>query len=308
MALPLLLAGLGVVLGLGVLGVWQYSSGASERSVVAERSAVEPAEPASERLRRGAEERLMAMDFGRRLAVRLRASGAGITPVAFVAAASALGIAGFLVSLRALPLLLALVFGALCVRGAWAWIDYKLGQRREAFLGQLPDLARVLANASSAGLATRSAVELAASELEEPAATEMGIVAEEMRIGQSLDGALANLERRLPSRDVGVLMNTLVIQQRSGGDLVRALQEIADTLDTRRDLYREIKTVMASSVATGYVVGAMGLVALVVLNVVSPGVIADITSTWPGRIAFLISAALYTVGWLMVRRVTRIEI
>lgn len=308
MTLPFLLAGVGLTLAVGFLGLWQYASGAIDRSAVAERSAVEPAEPASARLRRAAEERLMATDFGRRLAGRLRSAGAGVSAVNFVAVAAAVAIAAFLISDRALPKLLALVFAALCVRGCWAWIEYKAGQRREAFLGQLPDLARVLANASSAGLATRSAVELAASELEEPAATEMGIVAEEMRIGQSLDGALANLERRLPSRDVGVLMNTLVIQQRSGGDLVRALQEIADTLDTRRDLYREIKTVMASSVATGYVVGAMGLVALVVLNVVSPGVIADITSTWPGRIAFLISAALYTVGWLMVRRVTRIEI
>lgn len=306
---PLLVLALSAVsLGALVAGFWQLQSGAMTKAGVAERSGLDQEESGFVRLRRGLEERLATTDFGQRLADRLSAADAGITPLTFLVAAGGFGLAMAVVSDYALPKLMALLVGAICVRASWAWIDYKLGKRREAFLAQLPDVARLLSNASQAGLATRVGVEMAAKELEEPAATEMGFVAEDMRIGQSLDRALTKLERRLPSRDIGVLISTLVIQQRSGGDLVRALQEIADALDARRDLYREIKTVMAGSVATGYMVAGLGLAAIILLNLVFPGVIEEMTNSWPGRIALIVACGLYFLGYTLVRRLTSIEI
>lgn len=304
----IILGGLGMTLLLTVLAAWQLASGAADSASVAERTGLEEKEPRTARLKRSLEARLAATDFGRRLATRLESANAGVEPLAFLAAATAAGIIGFLLADYALPKLLALLAAAGCVRLAWSWIDYKLGKRREAFVNQLPEVARVLANASSAGLATRSAVELAASELEEPAGPEMRRMADEMAIGESLDEALRRLQDRLPSRDVGVLVSTMVIQQRSGGDLVRALTDISTTLDTRRDLHREVKTLMAGSLATGYMVGAMGIGSIVLLNLVSPGLFEDMTSGWFGRIALLVSAVLYTAGYFAVRQVTRIEI
>ena len=83
---------------------------------------------------------------------------------------------------------------------------------------------------------------MAAKELDDPAASEMASVVQEMRLGQPLDRALERLQERLPSREVAVLMTTIVIQQRAGGDTVRALQELGGTLEARKDLIREIRT------------------------------------------------------------------
>src|SRR5205823_2762244 len=121
--------------------------------------------------------------------------------------------------------------GSLVVWGAFAWIRRRLAQRRDQFVTQLPELARVLSNATSAGLAIRTAVEMAAGELDDPAGGELRRVAEELRLGQSIDVALANLEARMPSREVGVLIGTLIIQHRAGGSLVNALRDMATTLD-----------------------------------------------------------------------------
>jgi tight adherence protein B len=51
----------------------------------------------------------------------------------------------------------------------------------------------------------------------------MRTVVEQLQLGQPLDAALESLRERLPSREVSVLMSTLTIQQRAGGDTVRAL-------------------------------------------------------------------------------------
>jgi tight adherence protein B len=190
----------------------------------------------------------------------------------------------------------------------WAWLERARKRRRDLFIQQLPEVARILSNASSAGLAITSAVQMAAQELDDPAKSEMGRVAEELTLGQSLDRALANLEKRMPSREVGVLISTLVIQQRAGGDLVRALQDMALTLESRRDLNREIRTLMAGSVFTGWLVALLGVGSILLLNTISPGVIDKMASTIGGRVALLTAATLYFIGFMLIKRVTRIEV
>ena len=112
----------------------------------------------------------------------------------------------------------------------------------------------MLANGASAGLSLPAAVQLAARELPEPAAAEMRSVVEQLRVGQPVEDALESLRERLPSRELGVLMTTLVIQQRAGGDTVRALNELSGTLEARKDLLREIRTLLSGAVYTSYVV------------------------------------------------------
>jgi tight adherence protein B len=148
---------------------------------------------------------------------------------------------------------------------------------------------------------------MAAHELDEPGKSEMGLVAEELRLGQSLERSLANLERRMPSREVGVLISTLVIQQRSGGDLVRALQEMALTLDQRRDLNREIRTLMAGSIFTGRLVAILGVGSVLMMNAFSPGAIDELSSEPLGQLALLATGLLYLIGFLLIKRVTRID-
>ena len=55
-------------------------------------------------------------------------------------------------------------------------------------------------------------------------------------------------------------MTTIIIQQRAGGDTVRALQELGGTLEARKDLIREIRTVLSGSVFTSYIVAGIGIV------------------------------------------------
>lgn len=308
MAPLLILLLLATCLVLVLAAVWQLAAGSAAGAEIAERTGLDATEPRGRRLREDLDRRVGRTPFGERLGERLRLAGVQTAPATFLAIAAASGLLGYLVADRYLPKLFAVVVAAGCVRLCWSWIEWKAAKRREAFIAQLPDAARILSNASSAGLSTRTAVDMAVSELDEPAKSEMSLVAEELRIGQSLDGALARLERRLPSRDVGVLINTLVIQQRQGGDLVRALQEIADTLEARRDLYREVKTVMAGAVATGYLVAGLGAASVLLLNLAQPGIIESMTSSWPGRIAFLVAATLYGVGFVLVRRLTAVEI
>ena len=102
---------------------------------------------------------------------------------------------------------------------------------------------------------------------------------EELRVGQPVDEALDAMRRRLPSRELGVLMTTLVIQQRAGGDTVRALTELGHALEARKDLIREIKTLLSGSVFTSYLVAGIGVATIVLMNVMSPGVMREMATS-----------------------------
>jgi tight adherence protein B len=103
-------------------------------------------------------------------------------------------------------------------------------------------------------------------------------------------------------------MSTIAIQQRAGGDTVRALGELAQTLETRKELRREIITLLSGVVYTSYVVAAMGGGTILLINGISPGVTQEMTSSPIGIAGLIVAATLWTVAFVLIRRTTRVGV
>lgn len=298
---------LAATLVVGIIGLRVYYGGWAQQATTLERARLEAGVRARRRVRGAAESGLRRTRAGRRLETRLAAAGVDLGIIDFLGLVLLAMAGAYVVADYLAPAWVGILAAIGAARGCVAWIDRKRRQRGEAFVGQLPELARVLSNASSAGLALPSALAMAITELEEPAASELRSVGEELRIGQPVDVALERLQERMPSREVGVLVATLVIQQRAGGDLVRSLRDMADTLEARKDLRREVRTIMAGSVFTSYIVGALGVGTILLLNAMSPGVVDDMIASPVGRVALLFSGTLYTIGFVLIRQTTKVE-
>lgn len=233
--------------------------------------------------------------------------GWSIRPSAFVLAVFTVCLAigllmGVLLSWLLVPV--GIWVGALLVRMRIRGLRDK---RKEDFIAQMPELARVLSNASSAGLSIRTAVAMAADELEEPAHSELRTVTDQINVGVPLETAMANMERRLPSRELGILVSSLVVSSRSGGALVSALRDIAETLETRKEVRREIRTTYAQTVATAYAVLSFGLVALLLLESLNSGTVDAMLRNPIGQAALIGSGAVYAAGIWVVRKMTKVE-
>ena len=99
-----------------------------------------------------------------------------------------------------------------------------------------------------------------------------------MKVGRSVEDSLEALRDRLPSREVAVLMTTIVIQQRAGGDTVRALGELAATLERARTCGARSSTLLSGVVFTSYIVAAMAAGTILLINLISPGVTQQMTT------------------------------
>ena len=305
----LALVGLLGVFVLGMVGGALFLSGSNRRAALAARGRDDGGTSALRALLERFDGRLRSTAGGQRLAQWLRSSGGRLSPVDFVAIVVVGGLVlGVLLTLLTPPVVAFVLGYALVVGGLRWWVERQRAKRRDAFMDQLPDLARMLSNGTQAGLSIAGAVQMAARELEDPAAAEMAAVVQEMRLGQPLDRALERLQQRLPSREVAVLMTTIIIQQRAGGDTVRALQELGGTLEARKDLIREIRTVLSGSVFTSYIVAGIGIATIVLMNVFTPGVMREMTSSLPGLLALGIAASLWAVAFVLIRATTKVDV
>ena len=82
---------------------------------------------------------------------------------------------------------------------------------------------------------------------------------------------------------------------------------MADTLEARKDTLREIKTIMAGAVTTAYIVAALGIVSVFLIDLIKPGALSALTGSPIGIAVVIVSGTMYAVGFAMVRAVTRIE-
>jgi tight adherence protein B len=296
------------VLVLAMAGVALFVTGSSRRAALAERGRGGDDEAAVQRLRQSVDAWLRRRPAGRRLGNWLQGAGSPLSPADLLLLCLSGTLPAMVVLSLFMPLGVALLFAVAGVAGvARLLVERKRGRRRDEFINQLPDVARLLSNGTSAGLSMAGAMELAARELAQPAATEMEVVVQETRLGMPLESSLERLRDRLPSREVAVLMTTLIIQQRAGGDTVRALSELGQTLEARKDLLREIRTMLSGAVFTSYLVAMMGAGTLLLVNLISPGVMTELTTTLPGLLALSLATILYVVAFVIIRGITKVE-
>jgi len=303
-----ILGALAVTLAVAILAMRElYEGGKQRRRLLASRALIGD-ERRIDGLWAGMDARLRRTEPGRRLGRRLTAAGVKVSLSLFLL----LMTAGVVVAVLFIGSWIAPMFG---VAAAGAVIMLFLGylnrreeKRKEEFIAQLPELARVLSNATNAGLVLRTAVEIAADELAEPAGMELKRTADALKLGQPVEEALRDLGERLPSRELSVLVSTLVVSARAGGSLVSALRTIADTLEERKEVRREIKTIMGEAVVSNWAIGAMGLGSLVLVNIIQPGALRSMSEDTVGQVMLGLAAVLFVSSIAIIRRITRIDI
>lgn len=295
---------------LAVVGLHLYAKGRAQQAALVDRLSAAGQLPLTGRRRRfpNLDRRLRGTRLGRSLELRLAATGLDITPGEFFACMLAAVAGLWLIGQAALAPFFGPIAGLLGIWAAMQFLNWQRQKRIERFINQLPELARILANATQAGLALRTAIGMAAEELEAPAGEELARVANQLTIGHSMDDALGELADRLPSRELVVLVTTLVLSNRAGGQVVGALRNLTETLEERKETRREIRTQLSQVNMTSYAVPVMGVGSLFLMNGVKDGALERMTGSPLGQGAVIIAFALYAVGFILIRRMSRIDV
>ncbi|MFD7546900.1 type II secretion system F family protein [Streptomyces sp. NPDC059578] len=295
---------------LAIAGLHSWATGRAQRQALVDRLSGGPVHGPASRTRRfvAVDRRLRHTRLGRAISLRLAATGLDLTAGEFFTYALAGVIGLWLVASSALAPFFGPLAAAVGVWSAVIFLNWQRQKRIEAFINQLPDVARLLANATAAGLALRTSLAMAAEELEAPAGEELSLVADQLTLGRSVDDALGELARRLPSRELVVLVTTLVLSNKAGGSVVSSLRNLTQTLEDRKETRREVRTMLSEVNATAFTVPLLGLGSLLLVNSSNEGALARVTGSPVGQALMLIALGLYAVGFFVIRRLGKIEV
>lgn len=181
-------------------------------------------------------------------------------------------------------------------------------RRRVKFNEQLVEHLGTMSNALRAGFSLTQAFESVVKTGENPIAQEFNMLLQQLRIGMSFDDALASLDKRIASDDLTLVCTSIDISRRTGGNLTEIFDKISDTIRARMRIERRVRTLTAQGRMQGIIVSAMPFLLAIAMLVLKPDVMKPFLASFKGMVCVLVTIALVTVGWLIIRKIIKIEV
>ncbi|MFD2442566.1 type II secretion system F family protein [Bacillus sp. CGMCC 1.16607] len=241
---------------------------------------------------------------------KLRSANISLTPSEYLGAlfVSFMGIIIFLENFFQIKFLMNLIAAVLILEGGKRILFLiRKNFMKQRIIEQLPEVCRTLANATRTGMTLTQGINLVAQEVSEPARGEFQRLAQEIALGIDFNKALKSMEKRIESREFQLFVATLLIQKKAGGNLYSVLDEMSQTLEDRKILKQEIKTMTAEQRYVSYIVPVIPIFLVLMMNNVIDGFLDPLFSGI-GMIllGFFLGGTILT--FILVRKVTNIKV
>jgi tight adherence protein B len=261
-------------------------------------------------------------DWGANLSRELARADLALKPSEYLAIRAA-SLLGFPMGMIALSPLLPMFGNPLAwlggvVVGFWLprfWLSRRKSKRLKAFNGGLADTITLIANALRSGSSFLQAIEMVVRETQPPISTEFARVIREVNLGLPLERALANMTRRVRSDDLDLMTTAISIHHQVGGNLAEILDSIAFTIRERIRIKGEIRTLTAQQRMSGYVVGFLPIVLVILISFIAPTFLEPLFRRPPevlglplGLIVLAFGAFMMLLGFIAIRRIVDIEV
>jgi len=198
-----------------------------------------------------------------------------------------------------------LLFMALLPRTLYAWMRKR---RMRQFEEQLPDALMMLAGGMRAGIGLNAAIAQLVTETAGPLGQEFTLLLREQRLGLQLEQSLANLARRVPTQTTTLVVSAMRIAAETGGGLAETLERTAHTVRSRLQMEGKIGALTAQGKLQAWVVGALPLALMLVLNKMEPEAMAYLWHDRIGWATLAVIAVLEGLGVYVIRRIVAIDV
>lgn len=251
---------------------------------------------------------LERLDAGERLALQLERGRVPLRAGEYVVLVAGATIAAFaLLLLLTGEVLIALIAVPITPYAAWQLVAWRVSRRRHRLESQLPDALSLVASSLEAGHSFLRAIQMLGEESDPPLADELDRVLAETQLGDPLVDALERMADRVDLDDLRWVVQAVRIQQQVGGALAELFHTLADFMRAREEVRLETRALTAEARLSAWLLGALPVVVLVVLQVSSPGYLTPILSGG-GLFALFLALILATGGVVMIMRMAKVEV
>lgn len=226
--------------------------------------------------------------------------------------AIAMGAVGYFLAGPPLPANQTLLFALLgaVVGGVmpYSYASHRRNKRFQKFEEIFPEAIDTLARAVRAGHAFTTALELIASEVAEPVASEFRKLYEEQKFGLPVRDALVNFTARVPLVDVKFFVTAVMLQRETGGNLAEILDNLSYVIRERFKILRQVRVYTAQGRLTMMLLMGLPPIIVAFMLMTSPGYIHPLFNDPIGHALIVAGVVLQTIGYFVIRKLIRIQV
>jgi len=248
-------------------------------------------------------------DFEKRLRRAMIRADLRLRPAEWiiVCAASAVGtcLLGLLATHSAL---MGLTLGFLALAALLLFLNVRQKSRQRKFEQQTPDMLMLMTASLRAGYSFAQAMEMVATEMPPPLASEFAWASGEVKLGVPLETALGRMMERVPSSDLDLIATAILIQLPLGGNLAEVLDAIAETIRERVRVQGEVRTLTAEGRLSALVLIILAPALALLLHLRNPAYFQPLVETPLGR-SLIVEAILGQIaGGLIVKTMVALDV
>lgn len=172
----------------------------------------------------------------------------------------------------------------------------------------LPDALAQMAGSMRVGTSLPGAIDAMVSETKGPLSKEFTQVLKETRVGVPFEDALNNLDRRVESENLSLVIAATNISREVGGNLGETFERMGEMLRQKLSLEARINALTSQGKLQGIVVGLLPVAICLVMFYMEPETMAYMTGSLAGWIWMLIIAVLLGAGGFMIHKIVNIDV
>jgi len=179
------------------------------------------------------------------------------------------------------------------------------------FDNQLGDMLSLMVNGLRAGYSIMQAMEAVSKEMPAPISDEFRRVVQEMQLGITMNVALENLTRRIPSKDLDLLVTAMNVQREVGGNLAEILDTISHTIRERVRVKGEIRVLTSQVMTSGRFLAIMPVGVIIIMYFINRGYMMRFfnpATRMFGIPALIIGAFMILTGYYLMQKIAKIDV
>lgn len=195
--------------------------------------------------------------------------------------------------------------GAACLMAVLPWfrVVFMRNRRMRAFDAALAHAIDMMARALRAGHSVAGSIEIIAQGCPEPAGSEFAEVFRQQNFGLPMREALMQMLDRVPSQDLRVMVTAILVQRDTGGNLVEILDRTVSVIRERQRIQGEIRVQTAQGRLTGWILTALPVVMLILINLINPGYSKILFTDPTGRKMIYTGVVFIMIGAFIIRQI-----
>lgn len=187
-------------------------------------------------------------------------------------------------------------------------LNRSIKKRRKLFNNQLVEVLTQTSNSLKAGFGLLQAISMASDEAKAPIALELKQTIQDIQVGASIEEAFNDLNTRVASEDLDIVVTAILIQRGAGGNLSEILEGVTHMMRERIRIRGEIDTLTSQQKLTGYLIGALPILLGAAFFLFNRDYVTLLFTTTLGHIMLGAWAVMQGTGFFVIRRILNIEI